>query len=197
MSRRRVVVVGHGMVAHRFVERLSELEVDDLEVVVLGEESRPAYDRVHLTSAFDGKSAEDLAMPAHSGERVRVLCGARAVAVDRGAQTVIDANNDLAVDSVSTIELGSASAVSGFPLIRSKLNIFRKSSLADRPTLSNLVSPTVSRLPSPQLVMTTCFTWLDLFVMASFRRYGIACCVRMPSWNSWFIFTWYSRSKFL
>ena len=48
----RVLVVGHGMVGHRFVAECLARGIDD--VVVVAEERRPAYDRVHLSSLFDG-----------------------------------------------------------------------------------------------------------------------------------------------
>ncbi|GIX22118.1 MAG: nitrite reductase large subunit [Gammaproteobacteria bacterium] len=58
-----LVVVGNGMVGHRFVESLVELGgTDRYRVVVFGAEPRPAYDRVHLSEFFNGKRAEDLAL---------------------------------------------------------------------------------------------------------------------------------------
>ena len=60
-ERLRVVVIGHGMVGHRFCERLAEADAAGrYRIVVLGEEPRPAYDRVHLTSYFDERSADKL-----------------------------------------------------------------------------------------------------------------------------------------
>lgn len=48
-ARRQIVVVGNGMVGHRLVERTLELSRDTLAVTVIGEEPRPAYDRVNLS----------------------------------------------------------------------------------------------------------------------------------------------------
>lgn len=56
-----VVLVGYGMVGHRFLEALADTgTADRFRVVVLAEEPRPAYDRVALTSYFSGKTPEDL-----------------------------------------------------------------------------------------------------------------------------------------
>jgi nitrite reductase (NADH) large subunit len=60
---RTLVIVGHGMVGHRLVEALRERDSGaSWRVVVLGEEPRPAYDRVALSSYMDGKSAQDLSL---------------------------------------------------------------------------------------------------------------------------------------
>src|SRR3954462_2881414 len=59
MSKSRIVVIGNGMVGQRFLEQLVRRDVD-AEVTVFGEEPRPAYDRVQLTSFFSGRSAADL-----------------------------------------------------------------------------------------------------------------------------------------
>ncbi len=60
-SKRRVVIIGNGMVSHRLCQQLAESEDrDGLDIVVLGEESHPAYDRVHLSEYFSGRGAEDL-----------------------------------------------------------------------------------------------------------------------------------------
>ncbi len=58
----KIVVVGHGMVGHKFLESLHEAGVKDTEVTVLCEEPRAAYDRVHLSEFFSGKTAEDLSL---------------------------------------------------------------------------------------------------------------------------------------
>ncbi|HES76211.1 MAG TPA: nitrite reductase (NAD(P)H), partial [bacterium] len=58
-----LVVIGHGMVGHHFLERLVDHGLHQSHhVIVFGEELRAAYDRVHLTEYFSGKSAEDLTM---------------------------------------------------------------------------------------------------------------------------------------
>jgi nitrite reductase (NADH) large subunit len=52
--RKQLVVVGHGMVGHRFVESaISRGLTETYDITVIGEESRPAYDRVALTSFFE------------------------------------------------------------------------------------------------------------------------------------------------
>ena len=52
--RKQLVVVGHGMVGHRFVESaISRGLTETYDITVIGEEPRPAYDRVALTSFFE------------------------------------------------------------------------------------------------------------------------------------------------
>ncbi len=57
----RVVVVGNGMVGYKFCEKLRSISKAH-QIIVYGEEPRPAYDRVHLSSYFSGSSADDLLM---------------------------------------------------------------------------------------------------------------------------------------
>ncbi len=64
MSRRTLVVVGHGMVGHRLVELAVErgLVAAGWDVVVHAAEPVPAYDRVGLSSWFRGTTAEELSL---------------------------------------------------------------------------------------------------------------------------------------
>jgi len=57
----KVIVVGNGMVGYKFCEKLRSRSAD-IKIVVYGEEPRPAYDRVHLSSYFSGSTADDLLM---------------------------------------------------------------------------------------------------------------------------------------
>ncbi|WNC68195.1 nitrite reductase large subunit NirB [Thalassotalea nanhaiensis] len=59
-STQNIVVVGNGMVGHHFVEQLSQNS--NYNITVLSAESRLAYDRVHLSEYFSGKTADDLAL---------------------------------------------------------------------------------------------------------------------------------------
>ncbi len=92
-DRRRVVIVGNGMVSHRLV---AELDRSDLlstwDVVVVGEESRPAYDRVALSSWFTGATESDLTLAEatwYEERGVRLLLGSAVTEIDRDAKTVV------------------------------------------------------------------------------------------------------------
>lgn len=59
----QVVVVGNGMVGYKFCEKfISKSGHQNYKITVFGEEPRRAYDRVHLSEYFGGKSADDLSM---------------------------------------------------------------------------------------------------------------------------------------
>ena len=63
MCSKTVVVVGNGMVGHKFIDTMiSRGEHLNWNVVTFCEEPRLAYDRVYLSSFFAGKTAEDLSL---------------------------------------------------------------------------------------------------------------------------------------
>ncbi|MGR5266490.1 nitrite reductase large subunit NirB [Vibrio astriarenae] len=62
MTKQRIVVVGNGMVGHKFIDSLIAADRDDLDIITFSEEPRLAYDRVQLTSYFTGKTVEDLSL---------------------------------------------------------------------------------------------------------------------------------------
>ncbi|QPP08998.1 nitrite reductase large subunit [Streptomyces bathyalis] len=63
MTTPTIVLIGHGMVGQRFLEALAARGTTaTARVVVLCEESRPAYDRVRLTSYFSGTAPDELAL---------------------------------------------------------------------------------------------------------------------------------------
>jgi len=61
MSKPTIIVVGNGMVGYKFCEKLVS-KTSAFNIIVFGEEPRRAYDRVHLSEYFAGKSADDLSM---------------------------------------------------------------------------------------------------------------------------------------
>ncbi|WP_165614496.1 FAD-dependent oxidoreductase, partial [Paraburkholderia ginsengiterrae] len=86
-----VVVIGHGMVGHKLLECLLDDARAALHVTVLCEEPRPAYDRVHLSEFFSGKSAEDLSLVKpgfFERENVLLKLDTKALLIDREARTV-------------------------------------------------------------------------------------------------------------
>ncbi len=51
--KKKVVVVGNGMVGYKFCEKLvAKGGNEQFDIIVFGEEPRPAYDRVHLSAYF-------------------------------------------------------------------------------------------------------------------------------------------------
>lgn len=63
MSKKRIIVVGNGMVGHNFINTLATSEhSSEFELVTFSEEPRLAYDRVQLSKYFSGYTAADLAL---------------------------------------------------------------------------------------------------------------------------------------
>ena len=61
LKKHEVVVVGNGMVSVKFCQKLLEYDKNRrFHIKVLGEECRPAYDRVQLTSFYEKESADEL-----------------------------------------------------------------------------------------------------------------------------------------
>ncbi len=95
----KLIVIGNGMVGQRLLERLQG-SASQYEITVLCEESRPAYDRVHLTAYFSGKSAQQLSLVepdffARAG--IRLKLSERAVAIDR-EQRVVESSSGQRLD---------------------------------------------------------------------------------------------------
>ncbi|MDB1124474.1 nitrite reductase large subunit NirB [Vibrio algarum] len=62
MSKQKIIVVGNGMVGHKFIDTLIQSDRKDVDIITFSEESRLAYDRVQLTSYLTGKTAQDLSI---------------------------------------------------------------------------------------------------------------------------------------
>ncbi len=97
-----VVVVGNGMVGQRFVEDLISRKPEELRITVLGAEHMPAYDRVALSSYFDGSTLDDLTLcdeSALASAGVDLRLGAAVAAIDRDSKSVtLDDGSDIAFD---------------------------------------------------------------------------------------------------
>jgi nitrite reductase (NADH) large subunit len=91
-SQTRVVVIGNGLVGHRFVEELRERDgAHELAITVVGEEPRFAYDRVHLSAYFDGTSPSELAVASRERYQelnIDVRLGDRVERIDREQKLV-------------------------------------------------------------------------------------------------------------
>jgi len=87
---KRIIVVGNGMVGYKFCEKL-RAQSKEIELIVYGEEPRPAYDRVHLSSYFSGTSADDLLMaPAswYAENNIKLLTGELVTEINRQSKTI-------------------------------------------------------------------------------------------------------------
>ena len=87
----KLVVIGNGMVGQRLLEQLQAGSGAPLDITVLCEEPRAAYDRVHLTAFFNGKTAQDLSLvdPGFFEKAgIRLHLAERAARIDRVAHQV-------------------------------------------------------------------------------------------------------------
>ncbi|HEY5947966.1 MAG TPA: nitrite reductase large subunit NirB [Kofleriaceae bacterium] len=116
---KRIVVVGNGMVSHRFCERLVEYGLAaSHRVIVCGEEPRSAYDRVHLTEYFGHRSADQLQLGTadwYGQQDIELRVGTRIARIDRErSEVVTDADERIAYDTL-VLATGSAPFVPAIP----------------------------------------------------------------------------------
>ena len=87
-----IVVIGNGPVGHKFLELIVESDqAKNYELIVFGEEPRPAYDRVHLTNWFETRDASDINMVPegfYENNNIQLFCNEEVVSIDRAGKTI-------------------------------------------------------------------------------------------------------------
>ncbi|MEM8613905.1 MAG: nitrite reductase large subunit NirB, partial [Cyanobacteria bacterium P01_H01_bin.105] len=95
-SKQTLIVVGNGMVGHRFLELMVEKgALERWNLITFCEEPRVAYDRVSLSQYFVDKTAADLTLvePGFYQEHgIQIHMGDRVVEIDRNQKIVRSAN---------------------------------------------------------------------------------------------------------
>jgi nitrite reductase (NADH) large subunit len=105
MSRKTLVIVGHGMVGHRLVEIAVERGLTtDWDVVVHAEEDVHAYDRVGLSTWFEGA---ELGLTPVIDPAVDLRLADPVVGVDTGARTVTGASGTVTPYDALVLATGS------------------------------------------------------------------------------------------
>ena len=114
-----VVVIGNGMVGHRFCERLVEFDAArSCKIVTFCEEPRPAYDRVNLTKYFEHRQAEKLALCSpewYEQNGITLFLGDRATEIDRGKKVVRSARGKEIPYDLIVLATGSVPFVPSVP----------------------------------------------------------------------------------
>lgn len=93
MERKKIIIIGNGMVSYKFCEKFAT-KSQNFDIQVFGEESRRAYDRVHLTEFFNGQSAEDLSLCKenwYSDNGIELYLGDPIIKIDRDRKMVYSA----------------------------------------------------------------------------------------------------------
>jgi nitrite reductase (NADH) large subunit len=110
---KRVIVVGNGMVGFKFCEKLRNLS-KEIKIIVYGEEPRPAYDRVHLSSFFSGATAEDLLMAPlkwYHDHNIELTTSELVVEINRESKTIKTHSGKIDQYDVLVLATGSSAFV--------------------------------------------------------------------------------------
>src|SRR5216684_3681749 len=111
----KIVIIGNGMVSHKFCEKLlSKKWPAVLQITIFGEELRPAYDRVHLSEYFSGKTGEDLQMASaewYSDNSIQLHLGDPVQNIDRTAKVVRSFKGIIQPYDILVMATGSAAMV--------------------------------------------------------------------------------------
>ena len=115
MTKQKIVVVGNGMVGYKFCEKfVAKAGVGTYDITVFGEEPRPAYDRVHLSAYFDGKTVEDLTLAPiewYAANQIILILSDPVVDIDLEAKTITSHHHIIEKYDYLVLATGSAAFV--------------------------------------------------------------------------------------
>lgn len=114
-SKQKIIVVGNGMVGHKFIESLvTHEDASQYSITTFSEEPRLAYDRVQLSAFFSGSTVDDLMLttPSYYDEHgVRYLVNEKVIGIDKDAKTITTSSG--LVEPYDTLILATGS----FPFV--------------------------------------------------------------------------------
>lgn len=113
--KKKIVVVGNGMTGYKFCEKLVESKLNSVfEVLVFGEEPRPAYDRVHLTSYYTGTPLSELTMATcewYAENNIKLVTNSSVTSIEKDKkQILIDSETAVSYD-ILVLATGSSAFV--------------------------------------------------------------------------------------
>ena len=112
-----IVVIGNGMVGYKICEKLLK-KSSNFDIVVFGEEQHRAYDRVHLSEFFNGKSVDDLALSTHDWyieNGIKLHLNDPVVSIDRDSKTVHSVKGYAQCYDYLVLATGSSAFVPNIP----------------------------------------------------------------------------------
>jgi nitrite reductase (NADH) large subunit len=119
-----LVVVGNGMVGYKFCEKLvAKGGLEYFNVIVFGEEPRPAYDRVHLSEFFTGKSADDLLMAPsrwYIENKIQLYTHDKVVKINKAAKEITTSKGKVVKYDKLVMATGSSCFIPPIPGINKK-----------------------------------------------------------------------------
>jgi nitrite reductase (NADH) large subunit len=125
-DKKKVVVIGNGMVGQRLMENLLKIDTDKkCTISTFCEEPRAAYNRVKLTSYFDTRDASDLSMTGafddegktawYDENNVEIFLNDKVVSVDTESKTVTGKSGKVVPYDVAVMATGSFPFVPPIP----------------------------------------------------------------------------------
>lgn len=125
-SKKRVVVIGNGMVGQRFMENMIDLDKESkCTIATFCEEKRAAYNRVKLTSYFETRDPSDLSMTEgydddgktawFDDNNVEIFLNDKAVSMDTEAKTITGESGQTIDYDVAVLATGSFPFVPPIP----------------------------------------------------------------------------------
>jgi nitrite reductase (NADH) large subunit len=125
MNKTQVIVIGNGMVGYKFCEKLRS-KSENYNIIVFGEEPRRAYDRVHLSEYFNGKTEDDLSLSTNTWyeeQNITLYLNKPIVNISREEKLVFDADGRSYRYDFLVFATGSAAFVPNIPGIE-KAGVF-------------------------------------------------------------------------
>lgn len=118
-NKQTLVVIGNGMVGQNFLVSLMANDIkDNYDVVTFCEEPIPAYDRVHLSEYFSGKTAAELSLVEKGffeNNNITIHLGDKATKIDRENKTVMSEKGRLITYDKLVLATGSNAFVPPIP----------------------------------------------------------------------------------
>ncbi len=119
MKKEIVLIVGNGMVGLKFCEALRELDIENrFEIITFSEEGFPAYDRVHLSEYFNGKTVQDLIISPidwYLKNNIQININESIVKINRTLKTVYTSTGRVFEYDHLVMATGAAAYIPPFP----------------------------------------------------------------------------------
>jgi nitrite reductase (NADH) large subunit len=117
--KQRIIVVGNGMVGHKFIDGLLNSDkASQFEILTFSEEPRLAYDRVKLSYFFAGSTVEDLMLTSeaeYQSRGVHYTLNDKVIAIDHANNTVTTASGRVEAYDKLVLATGSYPFVPPLP----------------------------------------------------------------------------------